>query len=407
VATISTAGETSRGDSIAQGLRQFAEITVPNGPFPTFPASAYDTLLPAGPRSKTVTKDSAARFTARTDLPFWEVDQSLTRQLGGEGSIQLILSAQARLSAEWVDALQPHCSTTIAIGNVSGAFLTQRVLHVGASKVIGAPVWQYTEGFVMIVHSTLPATDASVLTVGSDGIKEILSLTGTNWLTETYKEPTERRLVAYPDDLVTWYKADKVYSPVTSHNPTNAAQLDDMFGATFLGQAHWEALTLGDWGYDRPVDDEKNPKALTGVAEMLPQQDPEWPDSGPPPPKGPARGVYEDPATGVVMQGVEAPIGITMEGNTGQVGFGPESGSSLSYGSCTHYTAADSCKGCCTSIMTTGLSGVLGAGIACHTVSSVCIPCHIVCGVVETALTLVLVLGNETCQKNCEAPVSW
>jgi hypothetical protein len=399
----------NRGVEAAQGLRQVSDLIGPVGPFPPFPQGAYDDLLHAGPGSRAALSDSAKHFAERTDLPSWEPDTSQSVQLGGEQTNEFALHAIVPMDTAWAAALQGVSTTHVDFGNVTTAYLMRRVLHVGASRFVGKPVWQYTEGLLAIVHSTLPATDASVLTVGSDEIREVLSLTGSAWLGTPFEEAPEKRLVAYPNDLVVWYKQQKMYAPVTHRQPLASPPLDDMFGPTFLGPARWEVLTIGDPQGERPIDVEEK-WGSAGVANMLPRdQDPDWPDSRAPTAPDPKDGsVYEDDATGVLMQGENAPdISITDEGGTGHVGVGAQSGAALEYGSCTHYDASDNCKACCTAIMTTGLSGVLGAGIACHVASSVCIPCHVLCGVAELAFSLILVMGNDVCQKNCEKSVKW
>ena len=110
---------------------------------------------------------------------------------------------------------------------------------------------------------------------------------------------------------------------------------------------------------------------------------------------------------GATVSGVIGVGGTYNEGNTGNSGYGPQGQTALSYGNCAHYSVRDECKNCCVTIMTSGISLTLGVAVACHTASSICLPCHLACGVAEGLMLTIFALGSGDCQTNCDRQVTW
>jgi hypothetical protein len=120
-----------------------------------------------------------------------------------------------------------------------------------------------------------------------------------------------------------------------------------------------------------------------------------------------------DVGDSVESQGASFPTSALTSGVVDIRGSGGDSGPTYGdptwtqgpYFNCSGFNSRDECKNCCITSEALAIGGVLSAAVACHAASSVCIPCHIGCGLVEAAsVALIIYLAGE-CHENCELKV--
>lgn len=386
----------------------------------TYGEAAEGFLFEAGPRSAAEFQNNVSRLSRAIDLPSWVTNATRPVPLGGDVPNDLVLSAPVQLTDRraWEDLLGTASSVTVEADRVTATLTTQRRLDIAASRAVGAPVVAQSEGLVILVHSPEPREEVSALVVDADGIREIANFTINAPRGRIRFPDRRRRYKAYPDALVGWQENRKMYFPVETRDELQSSALGDLAMPVTFGGGRRPALTLGSPVGDAPKDRDEGESERDRAsfrapltASLMRRDEGGWdgPDEAPdPPPSSPATtNTYTSGST--VFTGVAGIIGIERnEGGSGQTGWGPQSGSAPSYGSCTHYNSRDECKNCCLTVMTWGLGIVVAAGIACHSASGFwCLPCHFACGFIEGAAATILVLANKDCQNNCEKSVSW
>ena len=105
--------------------------------------------------------------------------------------------------------------------------------------------------------------------------------------------------------------------------------------------------------------------------------------------------------TTTVSQSLETGIGAGYDpgDNPGSWRYGPPDG--MGAAMCGAFSNPDDCQNCCVGYEIAGFSSILFAAGICHSKSSVCIPCHIACGVVEAILIALTIVYFEEGKANC------
>jgi hypothetical protein len=383
----------------------------------TYGDFAPDFLELAGSRRQRVLQEGARDFANRIDLPAWRVADYQPRELGGRFVNELILTTPVQFQDEvsWTALLDRSSSIPIDVDGLTAAYVLQRRFNPRVSRLVGSPAINYSEGILALAHSRERRGGASLLTIDSTGVKEVAALAEIRRARRRAPLPNRRlRFNAYADALVAWSGGQKVYLPIEQRAPVDLE--GDEFQetvSTFRG-SRWETVTLGAPSAARPTDIEppSGSEQFAGPGPLfLPPRDwegPDAPDEPPSEPGAPGGETGDDTYSmaGVVIQGVIG-IGQRIEGVGSNEGWGPEDTASPGFGSCTRYNARDECKNCCLTTFSIAMSAVVSAGVACHVVSSVCVPCHVGCAAVELAAIAILALANGDCQVNCDRRVIW
>jgi hypothetical protein len=349
------------------------------------------------------------------NLPTWQPTEKEALEIGGEATNELVLTSPATYdNGAWRELLAPHSSTPTEGANIDASLLVNRFFDPMLSEAVGAPMVGTTEALVFRISSTDPATYSIVLIPSTGEPREIAFYQDieppTGGAPNLPQLEPNVRIRAYPNYLVCRQDDKKVYAPIEQSVPT-----EQVNSRGDLGWLRYSTVTLGDPVAARPTDTNSR-ESSTGLywdqvfASPTIDLRKDAPDEGgfDPPEKPKYRATTSGGALVVVAGAARQPEAIIYhEGGLGQSGFGPEGLAFPGYGGCTHFNVRDTCYECCNGVMTTGISIVIGAGVACHAASSICIPCHIACGIVEGVAIGALIYGQGQCRRNCERAVSW
>ena len=363
-----------------------------------------DLLMLAGPARQRVLVDASARFTAEVDLPQWTPVQSMPIELGGLYPNDLCLYAYVGLtdSGAWYRQMRRLASIRPHPWRTQAAFLARRTLDVSASDREDRPIVRLEEALLITLRSE-DDTEWSVLVGDRAGIREVAA-GGIDMARTRVNLRSTKRFAAFPEHVVGWDASTKALSY------QRVEGLDDLPGGrgssepTGLISPRYAVLNLGPRSGQAPAPDTAMPDELGSEVPRLFGGLVRPPTEASPflLPDGPVIGT---PATVSGLYGGD--VSTAPGGGTTHSGYGPESGAPTGYGGCIHYESSDNCKGCCTSTFSLIMSSIVGAAIACHTVSDA-VPCaHFACGCVEGAASAVALVYYGDCQRNCERPVRW
>jgi hypothetical protein len=373
-----------------------------------------DLLRLAGRGRQTVAQASLRQFQARTTgLPEWQPILSAPIELGGRYENDLFLMipvSLARSGQDWADYLGNVSSFSLDPWQLNVSYLVRRVFDVRASNELGEPVVRYQEALQVIARPPGEREGASVLLVGSDGVREIHAIDGP--LTGIDTGPVADIVRRLPDRIaglpshvsgLDEQSGAQVFLPIEDTQAISAPSTPQA-GAAFT--ARYERLLLGSPIGSVPPDLEMPDQEDTGIINQV------LPTLG-----RPSDQVFRPPAHGdagggahvgtVLVSGTTEVTTVVKEGNSGQTGFGPRGSAIWTYQGCAHYKDSDECKGCCHNQFAINMAALTTVAAACHTMSSVCLCCHLGCLVGEGVVLGAQVMMRDDCLGNCEVRVDW
>jgi hypothetical protein len=349
--------------------------------------------------------DEPARAVLERSVSEFELAQGIVElDLGAQPALDLGgaetngFSVAAPVTEATEDAVRALLMDDREKGGATACFVTHRFFDVERSEQMNRPVIGYTPG--VIASAYLPSRQepnscqvalldrAGSRIVLSEDVERLKALESGPAVLDRDLPRREDRLSAYGDRLVAVDpNGEKVYFET---------KVEDRFDEPGIGIGGFRGTTYEVVDLTEVVPGDKSAKDLAPLPPDAPQLL-----------RGGGTFVRDGYRIPGALMGTTPPTITWVEGSSGQQGYGPQGGSVIGFGGCSHYNTRDECVNCCNGNQTAGVATVVGAGLTCLAAAWAFPLLVAACGFATGVGIGIFIVGGDACRRNCNAQVRW